>query len=230
MRRVYKDSLIPLFRVDIPALGPSAAFIPHDLVNGILPVGSVIVDTAEMIPMILHLAVLVASAWKVKAHPSINFILVRDLPGAVVGVDLRGLALLTVVGGELVVEDSIPVDSDAALCSGVAEGHELGFVAPFGGEGRLLLEFPEVVDVVDVVPVAVRGGGFTSGGNPDVVDAELLELGDLFLQTDPVFLVGWDVPLEGLHHGHIFWGRVRGRVPGFEVFAHLEGILGIFVL
>jgi hypothetical protein len=70
---------------------------------------------------------------------------VRDLLVAVVGVDFNDVAFFLLVGGGFVVEDGVPV------------GEEFVFGAPFCCYTALLIEFTEVVEIVDVVAVALGG-------------------------------------------------------------------------
>lgn len=57
---------------------------------------------------------------------------------------------------------------------------------------------------------------------PDVVNPPLLELADVLLEADPVLLVGGNVPLEALHHGHVF----GSGLPGFRGVGH-AGVGGV---
>jgi hypothetical protein len=64
-----------------------------------------------------------------------------------------------------------------------------------------LVKLAQVVQVVDVIAVALWAGGFAAGGKPDVLDADGGELGDFGYQALPVLVVGGDVPLEALEEG-----------------------------
>jgi len=59
------------------------------------------------------------------------------------------------------------------------EFEELFFGAPFGAFGTFLVEFTEVVEVVNVVTNALGVSSFATRRQPDVVDANGFELGDL---------------------------------------------------
>jgi hypothetical protein len=64
-----------------------------------------------------------------------------------------------------------------------------------------LVELAQVVQVVDVIAVALWAGGFAAGREPDVLDADGGELGDFGNQALPVLVVGGNVPLEALEEG-----------------------------
>ncbi len=115
-----------------------------------------------MIPVILRLAVLVSATGEVEANPGINLILTADFLVAVVGIDLDSLALLAMVGAKLVIEHSIPVETDALLLGCVGELEELLLGAPFGGDGALLVELAQIVQIIDVVAITFRARGLAS--------------------------------------------------------------------
>lgn len=76
---------------------------------------------------------------------------------AVIGVDFDDVAFFLLVGGGFVVEDCVPVEADAGFFGGGGEGEEFVFGAPFCCYAALLVEFAEVVEIVDVVAVALGG-------------------------------------------------------------------------
>jgi hypothetical protein len=67
------------------------------------------------------------------------------------------VALLFLIGGGFVVEDCIPVEADIVFFCEGGEGEEFVFSAPFCCYTTLLVEFAEVVEIVDVVAVALGG-------------------------------------------------------------------------
>lgn len=106
--------------------------ITHNLIDGLLSlIPRIIVHATEMIPVVLHIAVLVTSAGKVEAHPGFNLILVALELGAVLLFDLCGETLLLVIGCELVVQDSVPIKPDLILLCRLEEGFELRSCSPF---------------------------------------------------------------------------------------------------
>lgn len=148
--------LVSLLIIDITVLGPALGLVAHDLVNTGLLIGGIIVDAAEMIPVVLQVAVLLASARKVKPNPGFDLILVADLFGAVVRVDFNNLALLLAIRGETVIQDRIEVDANATVLGRLAHLHQLVFGAPFGGDAALLVKLAEIIQVIDVVAIPVR--------------------------------------------------------------------------
>lgn len=98
------------------------------------------------------------------------------------------------------------------------------------------MELAKVVEVVYVVAVALIGGSLTADcscqgaiehtgdavqrdsspwRNPDVIDSPLLEVGNMFFESNPVFLVSRDIPLESLHHGHVLGSWLLTTFPHF---------------
>jgi hypothetical protein len=68
-----------------------------------------------------------------------------------------------------------------------------------------LVKLAQVIQVVDVVAVALGAGGFAAGGKPDVLDTDGGEFGDFGNQSLPVLVVGGDIPLEALEEGVVLW-------------------------
>jgi hypothetical protein len=68
------------------------------------------------------------------------------------------VAFLFLIGGGFVVEDCIPVEANAVFFCQGGEGEEFFLGAPFGCYTTLLIEFAEVVEIVDVVAVALGRG------------------------------------------------------------------------
>jgi hypothetical protein len=60
------------------------------------------------------------------------------------------------------VQDGVPVDTDAILVGRLAERLELLLGAPFGADRSLLVEFTEVIEIIDVVPVAILTRGLAA--------------------------------------------------------------------
>lgn len=87
------------------------------------------------------------------------------------------------------VEDCIPVETDSVGLRRLTQLGEVLTGAPFSCSGTFLLELAEVVQVIDVVAVARAGAAFTAGWEPDVVDADAVEIGERFAETLPVFVV-----------------------------------------
>ena len=106
--------------------------------------------------MILLRGVLVTAAREIEAQPALNLVGLRSILCAVVVVHFNHTALLGVVGSSLVVQDSIPEQTDPVLLCNLAELEQLFFRTPLGAPSTLLVELAKVVEVVDVVAVAFR--------------------------------------------------------------------------
>lgn len=52
--------------------------------------------------------------------------------------------------------------------------------------------------------------------DPYIVDAPLLQAGDMLLEAHPMLLIGWDVPLESLHHRHVLRSSILDVLPHFD--------------
>lgn len=146
------------------------------------------------------------------------------------------MAFFLFVGGGFVVEDCVPVEADACVFCGGGESEEFVFGAPFCCYAAFLVEFAEVVEIVDVVAVAlcresvlgdlfcvgsrevvriyIGRTGFAAGRKPDVGDADVLVGGHCILQAIVVLAVSRDVPFEALEQGIIFRCRFFGAHVG----------------
>lgn len=129
-----ENILIALLIINIRHSSPPLPLLPQNLINRLLPpILRIVIHATKVIPMVLHIAVLVATAGKVKAHPGLDLVLVRLELVAVVLLDFGCPAGFFVVGGELVVQDRVPVEADVVGFGGCEEGFEFGAGAPFGG-------------------------------------------------------------------------------------------------
>ena len=227
---IGKHEEIGITALVVYTLTPSLT-LTLNLEDSIASTFSIIIRTTEMIPMVLLLAVLVASAFKVETQPCGDLMTVRDLLVAVVGVDFDDVAFLLLVGGGFVVEHRVPVETDARVLCGFGEGHQFIFRAPLGGLAALLVEFAEVVEIVDVVAVAleevsesvwgngeilrrcgglgtyVGGAGFAAGREPDVGDTNVLVCGHGIVQTNIVLAISRNIPLKALEQSVVLRSR-----------------------
>jgi hypothetical protein len=197
---VGEHHVVSVSRLAVDRLAP-ALVVANDLIDGLLLIRLVVVCAAKVLPVVLLRRVLVAAAGEVEAEPALDFVHVGNLFVAVVVVDLDDAALLGAVRARLVVQHRVPVQPDAVVLCDLGELHQVLLGAPFGGLLALLVKLAQVVQVVDVIAVALWAGGFAAGGEPDVLDADGGELGDLGYQALPVLVVGGDVPLEALEEG-----------------------------
>ena len=154
--------------------------------------------------MILHLGILFTASGEVEPEPAFYLVRVRRVFCAVVLIHLDHAAFLRPVGACFVVEHRVPVELHAFFLRHLAELEQVLFATPFRGPGTFLVEFPEVVEVVDVVAVSLRRGGFAARWEPDGGDARVAEGWGGACEAFPVFLVGWDVPFETLEESGIF--------------------------
>jgi hypothetical protein len=112
--QVGKHEEIGIAALVINSLTPTFT-LALDLENRILSRGGVEVCTAKVVPVVLLLRVLVASAIKVEAQPCGNLMTVGNCLLAVVGVDFNDVALLFLVGSSFVVEDCVPVEANVVF-------------------------------------------------------------------------------------------------------------------
>ena len=181
--------------------------ISGDLVNGLSLIRSIPIRATEVIPMPLHLAIFVASAWEVKSQPSLNLIRLANLFRSVILVHLYSKALLGLVRASFVIHHCIPIQANSQLFRLRAQLKQVVFCSPFCAHIALLIKFPDVVQIVDIIAIALCSAlGFAARGQPDVVDANRLERGDGGEQSFVMRLVGWDVPFEALEKDRIWWG------------------------
>lgn len=60
------------------------------------------------------------------------------------------------------VQHSVPVDAHAVVVSCLAQLDELLFGSPFGGDAAFLVELAKIVEVIEVIAVALLGRGFAA--------------------------------------------------------------------
>ena len=77
-----------------------------------------------------------------------------------------------------------------------------------------MVEFAEIVEVVNVIANALGISGFAARWKPYVADADGLELRDLLGEAFPVLVVVRNIPFKALEKGFVFgcrflfWGCV----------------------
>jgi hypothetical protein len=170
--REHEVIVVTFLGIDVSWIGPAFCFVAEDLVDGGLVVVGVIISAREVIPVVFLLGVFVPAAREVEAEPGVNFVGVGDGLVAVFLVDLLGFASLFVVGCCFVVEDwwvslydreslrtrelitSVPIDAEPDLVCLAHQGEKFFLGSPFCTLAPFLIEFPQVVQVVDVVTVA----------------------------------------------------------------------------
>jgi hypothetical protein len=84
-----------------------------------------------------------------------------------------------------------------------AQLHEVLLGPPFCSSGAFLIKLAKVIQVVDVETNALGVGRFAARRKPDVVDANLLEFGQLRGKALVVFVVIWTVPLVALEQSAV---------------------------
>ena len=152
------------------------------------------------------------------ARPRRDPLRLPERPAAVRRVHGRGAHVLRGVAAHPVVEDDVGDDPDACAVQGVHGPQVLVLGAVLGGDGALLVELAQVVEVVDAVSdvlgpaLALVGGRQPHGGHP-VLGGQ----GSVRLQQPPVRGIGWQVPREGLQQQGVVLlrpARRRGRGGG----------------
>lgn len=104
------------------------------------------------------------------------------------------------------VKHSIPVDPDPQVLRKEDKIQKFFFRTPFRRAGSLLVELAQIIQIVYIIPIARWTHGFAARRDPHIVDSDVLETEQGLVQTAPVGLVVWDVPLEGLHHECVVGG------------------------
>ena len=117
----------------------------------------------------------------------------------ILGIDGEGAHDLGGVGPHAMVEDDIGDDCDSGGMEGLDGGEILVLGAVLGGHGALLVEFAQVVGVVDAVAdVLGPGPSLVGGREPRGGDAAVRQQGGVVGQEPPMGGVGGQIPGEGL--------------------------------
>ncbi len=185
--------------------------VAQDAEDGGAVVGGVVVGAGEVFPVILLRRVFVAATGEVEAQPGRDLKGFTDVFGAVIGVDFYDAAFLLLVRAGFVVENGVKVQTYAEILSVTSEGVEVFARAPFRRLAALLVELAHIVEIVNVVAVGFgAASAFACGRQPDIVDANALEVLQDILQPDVVLLVCWDVPFKALKEAEVLRGSAHG--------------------
>ena len=113
---------------------------------------------------------------------------------------------LRVIRRSFMIKNSIPVNPNPQILCKPDKFLQLSLGAPFRPSRPLLLKLAQVIQIINVIPVPRRAHTFAPRRDPDIVNPDIFETGEGFVQAVPVGLVVWDVPLEGLHHEGVVGG------------------------
>jgi hypothetical protein len=97
-----------------------------------------------------------------------------------------------------VIEHSIPVQPEAQLLRLSGQSEQVFFTPPLGPHATLLVEFTQVIKVIDIVAIAFLTAGFAAWWEPHVVYAASLEIRKRVVEALVMLSVRWTVPLEPL--------------------------------
>nr|WP_288559153.1 hypothetical protein [uncultured Victivallis sp.] len=159
------------------------------------------VDRDEMVPVPFEIGIFLVAARKPEVR--VRFDLPAPLPDllfAIVGLVLFGHRLFGFVPAHPVIQDDIGVDLQAVPVAGPDCGKQLLQGPVLGRDGAFLVEFAEIIQVIDRITDVLRSGiSLVTGRNPDARDSRRSQLRRLLLQLLPQHS-GRQIPFEKLHH------------------------------
>ena len=136
-------------------------------------------------------------------RPDTDHVGVFDLLCAVLGRIRYGDNILTFIGAHSVVEDDIREDPDPVVVEGPDCLEIFLFGAVFGADSVLLVEFAQVIHVVDAVADVFLGCPLICRRKPYIRDADSVQalcLGGAAFPPQPVVR---QIPFKILHHSSV---------------------------
>ncbi|CDN42503.1 hypothetical protein BN871_BK_00260 [Paenibacillus sp. P22] len=196
---VGEHQVVVVAELVVDILVPVLVLAEDAVYAGLVPLG-VEVGSIEMVEVPGEVRVLAAASGERESRPSLDVTGIGYLLLAVVAFDFDHLELLLLVRAGLMVHDEIRIDGDAFQLAGLNSFEQLRLRPVFRADSALLVEFAQIVQVVDAVAVVLRRGGFGGGRDPDGINAGCLKLGGPFLEPLPMAAVGGYMPFKKLHH------------------------------
>ena len=179
------DVLVPLLSLEEPHPRNSAGFIP--------------VGAVETRPIPGEVGIGAPAAGEFVARPRLDFLDLADGPTAVPRVDGRGAHGFDGFAAHAVVENDVGHHGDARGVQRRNGREVFVFGAVLGGHGAFLIEFPQVVHVVDAVSDVLHPGMPLVGGRePYGTDAAGGQKFGVAGQKPPVARIRSHVPGESL--------------------------------
>ena len=165
----------------------------------------IIVHSSDMILRPDEVGIFPLSAGEVEQRPGLDQLVLLEHMASVIRVELRDLHLLGCVAAHFVVQNDIRDDLDAPAVELADQGKILILAAVLGVHGSLLVEFTQIVQIIDTVAHIVHTAEALIGRRqPHIREAQLLKLGSQLLQTPPVHGIRRQVPFKALEHGFHF--------------------------
>ena len=159
------------------------------------------VDAVEACPVPREVRVGAAAAREREAGPRLDHFGFADHLMAVVRVDRNRAHHLGRIRAHAVVEDDVGAHGDPRLVQGVNGGQVFVLRPVLRGDCALLVEFAQVVQVVDAVADVVDTVVSLVGGRkPDDGDAQVRDRLRVLRQVSPVARIRCHVPGESLQH------------------------------
>ena len=203
--------VIAVFPVHL--LGPTAA---HELIDGAGFGLLVPVHGGEMLGAPPEGGIPLFPSREFEAGPGQDALVLHQLPAAVIGITFGGPDRFQMVSAHPVVQHHVRQNPDACGMEGIDGGQVFVLGAVFGGNRVLLVEFAQVVEVVDTVAHIVDPGLALIGrGEPDIGDAQVGKICGGLCGPPPVAPVGRQIPLKKLDQGFVFHCN-----PSFSLFAY----------
>jgi len=188
--------VVAVFRRDLAVPGSAGKVIDRVALSALVPV-----HTVKMSVIPGEIRIFTVTAGECEARPGLDGFLAGDGLFTVGRGILDSLDGLDAVGPHLVIENDIGVNLQTGLLQG-ADGREIFRArAVLRGDGALLVEFAEVVEIVGpVAHVVFPGLALVRGRQPHGAHADRAQVRRVSLRPPPETAVRGEVPLEILHH------------------------------
>ena len=118
-------------------------------------VSCIVICPAKMVPMVLLLAVLVASTSKIKSKPCFHLKWLTNIFGAIILIHRLYTTLFLPISSSLVIQHSIKIQPDLRFLCRLTQGQKILLGAPFCRSTILLLKLAKVVQIIDIISICV---------------------------------------------------------------------------
>ena len=201
--RAHEVVIVAVLTVHL--LGPAAA---HELVNGAGGGLLVPVHGGEMGCIPLEGGIFPLPGRELEARPGQDLLVLHQPAAAVPGITLDRPDRFQMVRAHPVVQHHICQHPKALIVEGIDGGEILLPGAVLGGNGPLLVEFAQIIEVIHAVAHIVHTGlALVGRGQPHVGDAQTRQIFRCLPGAPPVAAVGREIPFKQLDQSSVFHSR-----------------------
>ena len=197
---IFSHQIIKITQLIINLIVPAfAGVIVNDFENAVFGGILYMVNAAEAFEIPNELRVLACAGREGVARPAFAFDNLIVYLRAIFGVNALDADLFFLIRAHFVVNHHVQQYGNIIVFQRVNRRQQLVFIAVFGGDGSLLVEFAQIKQIVGVIANGIAAGrAFIGWGQPYHIDADIIESACAFGKFGPELAAIRVIPVEVL--------------------------------